>query len=230
MHIVSRGFAVQLVLALLLTLSLCAAATAQTEPKAAYGILIDNTGSMRSQFDLVINLSKGIVEQTHRSGPVSLFRFKTQGDPKNAIAIIASDLEWSQDKSLLEQYIDTIFVVPGQTKLRDGINAIAERLNTKVGLDKDAKKTIFLITDGEDRSSKITEKELLKELKESGIKVYAIGLVRELDSERPLVGKSQRDRAIALVERLAKDTDGRAVIPKSKKVDVGSLLNELFAK
>lgn len=159
MHILSRGFAVQLVLALLLTLSFSTVALAQNEPKAAYGILIDNTGSMRSQFDLVINLSKGIVEQTHQRGPISLFPFKTQGDKNNGIAVVASDIEWTQDKFALDKYIDSIYVVPGQTNLKDGINTIAEKLNLKLGPTKDAlsEKTIFLITDGEDRSSRISE-------------------------------------------------------------------------
>ncbi|MBA2526734.1 MAG: hypothetical protein H0V18_13275 [Pyrinomonadaceae bacterium] len=55
----------------------------------------------------------------------------------------------------------------------DAIYSIAEILNAKVNLDKDtfAGKAIILLTDGEDRVSKIKEKQLIQALKESGIKV-----------------------------------------------------------
>jgi hypothetical protein len=229
--IMSKGVAVHLAIVILLTLSLSKTALAQSEQKTAYGILIDNTGSMRTQFDLVISLGKGIVERTHERGPISLFPFKTQGDKANRTAAVSSDMQWSQDKTILDKYIDSIFVVPGQTTLMDGINAIAEQLNTKVSLDKSVlAKIIFLITDGEDRFSKISEKELFKTLKERGIKVYAIGLVKELDNEGGLIRKPPRQRAVAFLERITKETGGRVVFPKSKKVDVDILLNELFAK
>jgi hypothetical protein len=230
--IMSKRVVVHLVLALLLALSLSNTVLAQAEQKTAYGILIDNTGSMRSQFDLVVRLSKGIVEQTHQRGPISLFPFKTQGSKSNPVAVVSSDIGWSQDKTILYKYIDSIFVVPGQTTLMDGINAIAEKLNTKVSVDKDAlaAKIIFLITDGEDRFSKISEKELIKALKESGVKVYAIGLVKELDNEGGLIRKAPRERAVAFLEKLTKGTGGRVVFSKSKKVDVDTLLNELFTK
>ncbi len=228
--VMSKRVHVHLILALMVIVSLSSASLSQTEKKAAYSVLIDNTGSMRSQFDLVIRLSKGIVEQTYQRGPISLFPFKSQGDKNKAV--VSSDIEWSEDKTILDKYIDSIFVVPGQTNLMDGIHVIAVKLNAKVDVDKDAfeVKIIFLITDGEDRFSKISEKELIKTLKESGIKVFAIGLVNELDNESGLIRKAPRDLAVTFLEKVTKETGGRAVFPKSKKVDVGVLLDELFTK
>lgn len=222
----------QVLSVLLLTITLSSAATAQTEKQVAYGILIDNTGSLRSQFDQVLNVSKGIVEQTYQRGPISLFVFKTHGSKNNPMALVSSDIKWSQDKDLLHQYMDTLFVVSGQTTLMDGINAIAIELNAKTSLEKDAfaSKVIFLITDGEDRSSKIGEKELIKTLKESGIKIYAVGLVKELDDEGGFIRKPPRVKAIAFLEKITKETGGRVVFPKSKKTSPVILLNELFAK
>jgi len=218
--------------ALLLTIILSSSASSQSERKIASGILIDNTGSLRSQFDQVIKLSKGIVGQTYQRGPISLFVFKPEGDKSNRLAVVASDIQWSQDQHVLDKYLDSVFVVPGQTTLMDGINAIAMQLNAKASLDKDAiaDKVLFLITDGEDRSSKIREKELIKTLKESGIKVYAVGLVRELDNEGGLIRKPARQKAVAFLEWITKETGGRVVFPKSKNVDVDTLLNELLTK
>jgi preprotein translocase subunit Sss1 len=216
----------------LLTLLLSSSTFAQADKKIAYGVLIDNTGSMRSQFDVVVNLSKGIVQQTHQRGPITLFPFKTQGKGTGGLAVISPGIEWSQDKGILDRYIDSIFVVPGQTRLMDGISVIAQQLNAKVTLDKDgfAGKVIFLITDGEDRSSKIDQKELIKMLKESGIQVYAVGLVKEMDNEGGLIRKSTRQKAISFLETMTKATSGRVVFSKSKKPDADELLKELFAK
>lgn len=215
---------------LLLTLVLFHIAFAQNERKVAYGILIDNTGSLRTQFSEVSMISKEIVELAHQRGPISLCNFKTQGDERTPLAIATSGTEWSQDKNLFERYIDSLFVVPGRTTLMDAINSVAEQVSTKANLDKDTfgDKIIFLITDGEDTASTIKEKQLIKTLKESGIKVYAVGLIKELNNyEETLFHRSKRERAIGFLEKITKETGGRAVFLKSKK-DVSSLLNELF--
>src|SRR5687768_9285823 len=114
--------------ALLLTLSLTDSSSAQAGKPVAYSILMDNTGSLRSQFIQVADLSKGIVERIYQQGPISLFVFKTQGKKNMPFAQVSSDIKWSQDKNLLHQYIDTVYVVPGQTGLMDGIAAIAAEL------------------------------------------------------------------------------------------------------
>jgi hypothetical protein len=213
--------------ALVLTLVFFHTAIAQTEKNVAYSILIDNTGSLRSQFNEVVRISKGIVEHIHQRGPVSLFNFRAQGDQRNPLAIITPGTEWSQDKELLERYIDGLFVVPGQTTLMDAINSVAGQIS-----DNDASrgKIILLITDGEDRVSKIKEHQLITTLKESGIKVYAVGLVKELDKGGGFIRKAPKERAINFLTKITKETGGRVVFPKSEKDDVGGLLSELFIK
>jgi len=203
----------------------------QTGQKEAYAILIDNTGSMRSQFGLVSELSKRIVEQTHQRSPISLYAFKTQGRMSDAVAVVSSEFGWSQDKAVLENYIDSIFVIAGRTAIRDGISAMAEQLNSKASAAKEPlAKVMVLITDGEDRVSRIGEKELIKTLKENSIKVYAIGLTSELENQGGLIGKGSKGRAEGFLEKVTKATGGKAVFPKSKKVVVEALMNELFAR
>ena len=215
----------------LLVLALWSTAFSQTEKKVAHGILIDNSGSLRSQFPVVINVGKGIVEKTYQRGPISLFRFQPPPELRRPLVAVLS-IEWSQDRNLIDRNLENAFVVGGQTALSDGIDVIASHLNEKVGADKDAytEKMIFLITDGEERSSKISEKDLIKTLKASGIKVYAVGLVQELDNEGGLIRKPKKEQAIDFLKRITKETGGRAVFPKSKKVDVNAVMNELFAK
>jgi uncharacterized protein YegL len=217
--------------ALLLALVLSAVTFAQSEKRVAYGVLIDNTGSLRTQFNFVKALGKGLIEHILQRGSVSLFNFTTQGDAPNGLAIVTSGVEWSQDKAILNNYIDGLMVKPGRTALFDAIYSIAENVNAKASLDKDAfdSKVIILITDGEDRVSKVKEKQLIEKLKESGIKVYSIGLVQELEFEGGLMNKSPKAKAEDFFKKSSKETGGNFIFPKSNKVDVDSLLNELFA-
>lgn len=109
-----------------LILALFNSAFAQSEKKAAYGILIDNTRSLQTQFPEVLMIGKGIVEQIHNRGLVSLFIFEPQRvDKRNSFAMITPGTEWSQDKNLLGNYIENLAVVPGQTTLMDAINSMA---------------------------------------------------------------------------------------------------------
>jgi hypothetical protein len=48
--------------ALLLIIVLSTPTFPQSEKKVAYGVLIDNTGSLRTQFNLVKALGKGVIE------------------------------------------------------------------------------------------------------------------------------------------------------------------------
>jgi hypothetical protein len=204
---------------------------AQGEKKIAYGILIDNTRSLETQFPQVKALAKGVVRRINQHGSVSIFSFVAQSNKRDPPAVITSGFESNQEKSL-EGYIDNLRVEPGQTTLMDAIYSIAEKLNVKANLDKEtfADKTIILVTDGEDRISKVKEKQLIKELRENGIKVYAVGLIQALDDEGGLIRKSPRATATEFLKKIAKETGGRVIFPKSKQIDLDTLLSELLTK
>ncbi len=211
-------------------LVVCLIAPAQTEKKEAIAILIDNTGSLRTQFEIVIDVSKGIVAKTHERGPISIFPFSRPGKDSETAAIVTSEAEWTQDKDSLDSDLDDLYIVVGQTALRDGVNNVAEQLNSKVSQDKDAfsGKVMFIVTDGEDRSSRISEKDLIATLKESGIKVFAVGLVKDLDGDGGFLGKATQGKAVSFLEKITKETGGRVVIAKSKRDDPQVLLKALF--
>lgn len=205
--------------ALLLFLGLFNPAMAQ-EAKVSYGVLIDNTGSLRSQLNDVLTIAKGVVEFNYQKASIALFNFRSDGDQKKPVAVVASGTGWTQDKVRLNDYLDNLYIVPGQTTLKDAINAIAQELNTKASVDKTINKSIVIISDGEDRASKIKETELIKTLKDGGIRVYAIGLTRELDDD---------DDAKSFLKKLTHETGGRVIFPKSIPINVDDMLRALFA-
>jgi hypothetical protein len=77
---------------LLLILFLSYSAFAQSEKKAAYGVLIDNTGSLRPQLGNIQTLDKVIVQKVSQRGIISLFNFETQGDSKKPFAVLHLEL------------------------------------------------------------------------------------------------------------------------------------------
>jgi len=203
---------------------------AQAEKKVATALLVDNTGSMRSQFNLVIDVSRGIAEQAQPRGPVRSFAFMPQGSGPGSIAMVLPKVEWTEDQNLLTRTIDNLYIVPGQTKLLDAITSVAVDLNSRVALEPDAfsGKVIFLVTDGEDRSSKTNTKDLIKLLKESGIQVNAVGLVEELERDR-FGSSSKRVKAEDLLKKLTQETGGRVVFAKSR-ADATEVLQRLWNK
>lgn len=188
---------------------------AQQDRKLEYAILVDSTGSMRSQFATVGKLAKAITHQVHDHGPISIYSFDSEGLGRGSRAVPASRVDREQDEELLDQTIDQIYVQGGQTTLLDAIKFMADRMNRAPLADK---KIIVVITDGEDRVSEISRAELIKQLVANKTQVYAIGLTKELSS-------GKRSKATDLLKSLAKETTGRAVFPKS--VDAESILTEL---
>ncbi|MFN2454728.1 MAG: VWA domain-containing protein [Pyrinomonadaceae bacterium] len=217
---------------------------AQSQKKAVVGIFLDNSGSLEKQFTDTLMLGRGIIKRVHPSGPIGLFHFKMGA----AHLEITEGVAWSQDESELDKYLNGLSVALGRTPLFEAIQSIAEQVEAKANSDKGGygEKVIILITDGEDRierwkgrllggpqyedeEKRRVANHLIKKLKQSGIKVLSIGLTRELDGDR-LIKPTPRERAESILKKISKETGGRAVISKSKKIDVNSLLDELLAQ
>jgi Mg-chelatase subunit ChlD len=117
-------------------------------------------------------------------------------------------VERSQDEKQLIQVIDSLYVQGGQTTLLDAIGFMAEKLHQDSG---ETDIVLVLITDGEERNSEVSQKTLIQKLKDLKIKVFAVGLIQELESERGFIRQSPRSRATDLLRSLAKETGGGAV-------------------
>lgn len=206
-----RGFP-----ALFLFLLLAAPGSAQNQKKTSYAIFLDNSGSMRSQFDQVTAIGRAVMKQVRPRGPVSIFDFTTQGRLQEARAVATRRTEETQDQDMLEQTIDDLYVIGGQTTLLDAISFISDGFDQTA--DDSSDRVIILITDGEDRKSQITSATLIQKLKQSKIKVYAVGMVGALKS---------RSKAEGLLKNLAKGTGGRVVFANSNQADMQQLLSDL---
>src|SRR3989442_5389478 len=139
----------RLVSGVLLMLASSIVCAAQENKRLEYAILIDSTGSMRSQFAEVLRLGKAVVHRVHDHGPVSIFNFRSEFG-RSSRAIPTLRIERSQDENALDRTIDNLYVEVGQTTLLDAVDAMAE------GLDKTPAAVatgMIMITDGEIRVS-----------------------------------------------------------------------------
>ena len=188
---------------------------AQDGAKTSYGILLDNTGSMRSQLQVVRELANAILKEVGTS-PVSIFAFVTT----DRVASAAFGVECVIDRDRLTKQIGEIGTVPGQTTLGDAIKGASSRLKeSAVSPCRQAEERILVVlSDGDDRSSEIRADDLFKHLKTSGVRIYVIALVESLKPREGFIFKSHSyKKSKDFLKRLASETNGRIVFPKKKE-------------
>ena len=180
------------------------------EVPISYGLVVDNSGSLRSQIDKVIDAGKTIVNSNKQEDATFLIRF-----------IDSEKIEMVQDftpnKTTLLEALDTLYVEGGQTAVIDAVYLAAEHAAQykKGDMSDRRRRALILVTDGEDRNSQYKQEQLFARLRETDVQIFVIGFINELDKEGGFIRKSPRERAVNLLERLAKETGGRVFFPTS---------------
>ena len=182
----------------------------QEEVPVTYGLAVDTSGSLRSQLTQVIDAAKTIVNSNKRGDETFLERFISSDK-------IETVQDFTSNKDQLMDGLDTLYVEGGQTAVIDGVYLASEHIGEYRKNDNDdrRRRALIVITDGEDRNSYYTEAQLFQRLREEDVQIYVIGFVNELDAEKGLIRKSPRDKAVALLNKLASETGGRAFYPQS---------------
>jgi Ca-activated chloride channel family protein len=124
--------------------------------------------------------------------------------------------DFTDDKERLFDGLDSMYIEGGQTAIVDAVYLAAERVATyKKGNDLNdrRRRALVVVTDGEDRSSYYRLDQLFAKLREEDVQIFVIGFVNELDKEGGIIRKSPKDKAVDLINRLAKETGGRAFFP-----------------
>lgn len=114
-------------------------------------------------------------------------------------------------------------------------------MNAKINAEPGAleNKVLILITDGEHRiemlgssdaeddDRKARQSKLLKTLKTSGIKVFAIGLLEDLNPHSGRYRTTTRERAESFLKTITKQTGGQVVFATRKKFDAAQIVAQL---
>lgn len=181
------------------------------EVPITYGLVVDNSGSLRSQIGQVIEAGKTIVSSNKPGDETFVVRFIDSDEIK-----IMQD--FTSDQQSLTDALDDMFVEGGQTAVVDAVYLAAEHASEhRKGdpLEDKRRRALILVTDGEDRNSFYKTEQLFEALKEEDVQIFVIGFVNELEKDRGFISKSKRDKAVSLLDKMAKETGGRTFYPNS---------------
>lgn len=180
------------------------------EVPISYGLAVDTSASLRTQIQSVIDAGKTIVNSNKPGDETFLVRFVSSDN-------IQTEQDFTDNKEMLNDALDNLFVEGGQTAVIDAVYLSAEHVSEYKKNDESdrRRRALIVITDGEDRSSFYKQEQLFARLREEDVQIFVIGFVNELDKEAGLIRKSPRDKAVNLINKLASETGGRAFFPES---------------
>lgn len=180
----------------------------KSEVPTNYSLVIDNSGSLRMLLDRVIEASKIIVATNRSDDETSIIRFVSSDK-------IEVKQDFTSDRELLDDALESLYIEGGQTAIIDAVYLAAEAVSEYEKTDRERKRrAIILVTDGEDRDSFYKENQLYELLREIDVQIYVIGFISELSSEGGFITRSPQAKAKAFLERLTKETGGKAYFPR----------------
>jgi len=175
-------------------------------PSLAYGLVVDNSGTYRLMLERVMSLASAIASSNTESEKAFLVTF-VDGSK------IRMRQELTSDSSALIDAIDNMYIEGGRTAILDAVLFATEYLAANGEIDG-GPRSLVVITDGEDRSSSSTIHDVVEALKGAKIRVFSVAL-----SDQKVVTKH--------LDKLAKETGGRAFYPRNRK-EQGVIVEELI--
>jgi Ca-activated chloride channel family protein len=158
----------------------------------AFGLVVDSSGSMRQNISRVVDFGRLVLGGAG------------EGSAAFVVSFISSDnirviQDTTTNRRALEAALEDIFVEGGQTAINDAVYLSAERLARFRKLEKMPRRySLVLVTDGEDRASFYKDEEVYAKLRETGVRVFVIGLVqREYQWTTPEKAKQYMRRLAA---------------------------------
>jgi Ca-activated chloride channel family protein len=183
----------------------------KSEVPTSYSLVIDNSGSLRSQIDEVIEASKILVAANKPQDETSVIRFVSS----DKIEILQ---DFTANKTDLNDALDNLYIEGGQTAIIDAVYLAAGKVTDH---DKDETKVdrkrraLILVSDGEDVSSYYSQQQLFDLLRETDVQIYVVGFVKDLSADKGFITKSKQGKAKAFLEKLASETGGKAYFPEA---------------
>lgn len=181
----------------------------KSEVPTNYGMVIDNSGSMRQQLDKVIEAGKILVATNRPDDESMIIRFVSRDKVEIAQPFTPSKVD-------LNDALDNMFIEGGQTAIIDAVYLAVEEIDSyEKSKDDRKRRALILVSDGEDRNSYYNEKQLFDRLKESEVQIFVIGFTDDLSKDGGFISKSPQDKAKSFLKRMAEETGGKAYFPAS---------------
>jgi hypothetical protein len=171
-------------------------AVKSTRP-VSYGIVADNSGSYRLLLERVINLTGAVANRNGENDETFVVTFV---DPVK----IKVRQELTFDKQEIVESVDNMFVEGGQSAVLDAVRFSIDYLSSNSKASGERNFALLLISDGDDRGSAAKIETVLTAAKEANIKIVVVGI-------------SEEQVNVKLLDRLSKGTGGTAFYPRTPK-------------
>lgn len=173
-------------------------------PNLSLMLVVDNTGSMRSQ-----------IGRVHQASGIAIVNLN-EGDEAAIVRFVGSESieifqDWTSNKADLIKAVDNLFIGGGPSALIDALFLSLERSAETRKVKPERRFAMILISDAEDRSSYHSAEQLFKLADTASIPVYSLALTGGLSDERSSYGvRNTKTMAETLVHQLAFRTGGNA--------------------
>jgi Ca-activated chloride channel family protein len=138
------------------------------------GLLVDNSGSMQPNRDLVLAASMAFVERSNPRDEVFALTFN-----ETIQAALPQEMPFTSDPAVLRDALAHAISTRGRTALYDALAAGEEYL----ARGQFERKALVVVSDGGDNASATTFEEILNHTQASNVVIHAVGLVDAVDED-----------------------------------------------
>lgn len=178
---------------------------AKEDIPVSYGMIVDTSGSLKEQLSDIVATAQNIIRSNRANDETFLVRLIDGG---------SIGTNWTSDKTFLLEALDKFRTASGKTLLIDTIAATKSQFVniSKTSDGAKRRKMLIVLTDGLEKNSTGNLNQLLAQFKEQGVQIWAISFYKNISSGR-LFGDVDRQKAADLLERLSRQTNGKAFFP-----------------
>ena len=168
------------------------------------GFVIDASGSVRRILNYLIDSAKLAAEGMKPGDEAFVARFV-------GTETFQIKEPMTTDRGSIEDVLDDIYVEGGQTAVHDALDKALTYLEENRSGDAKARRSVLvLVTDGEDRASKIKDaKAILARARQGDVQIFVLGLTKFSGLQ------SSGSKAMSLLSALSEQSGGRAFFPES---------------
>jgi Ca-activated chloride channel family protein len=177
---------------------------ARDERPLTVGFVIDASGSVRRILNYIIDSAKLAAEGMKPGDEAFVARFV-------GAETFQIKEPMTTDHGSISDALDDIYVEGGQTAVHDALDKALTYLEEDRSGDAKARRSVLvLVTDGEDRASKIKDaKAILARARQSDVQIFVLGLTKFSGLQ------SSGSKAMSLLSALSEQSGGRAFFPES---------------
>lgn len=168
------------------------------------GFVIDASGSVRRILNYLIDSAKLAADGLKPGDEAFVARFV-------GAEMFQIKEPMTTDRESIADALDDIYVEGGQTAVHDAIDKALNYLEeNRSGDAKERRSVLVLVTDGEDRASKLKDgKAILARARQSDVQIFVLGLTKFSGLQ------SSGSKATSLLNGLSEQSGGRAFFPES---------------